>query len=430
MLALGLLVLLAPLPRVREIDLRLDSPPAAPGGVAVRLALPEHGRYADGAPVIVHVEGGWGPGGVTRIQAPLARYGFLEVRFAFPGGGPAGTGGEADLRGPGSVRVLADVLAYAAGLTRDRDGLTLAERAAPLTVLVDQVGVIGWSNGGNTAIVALAEHRAETRRVAWLATWESPLGDGAATALCGGHRDGPNPAYDPATGALDLSRLRWDPNLSLRLFGGGRGPAGALYFDANANGRADEREVVPAALPAPTPGAQLRFAYPLSLVREAQRSRLLEPWPEHLLGPGEAAEFWAVRDGAGRLLEAAAYHPDLIVMVLGTDRDHVQVAADHPHLFAAYDGWRRAECRWLRLNPDAAYLAAVTGTAPDGWTETVAGLPLTRRALPTQLLPADRAPAPILGLAAALELADRVHAGTVAPDLETPLEPVAPQGPR
>ena len=105
-------------------------------------------------------------------------------------------------------------------------------------------------------------------------------------------------------------------------------------------------------------------------------------------------------------------------MVLGGQPDHRITAADHPHLWAAYEGWRRAGLGWVRLNPDRAYLAAIAVTqAPP---ETPANAALTRASLPAGL-PSAQVPAALLCCAGALELADRVHAHRLDPDLEAVL---------
>lgn len=414
------LTLSAP-PRVREIDLRLDSRPAGPDGLAVRLAVPPRARYGDeGAPIAVLVPGGWGTGELRQIGVPLATEGFLEVRFEFPGGE------RSDLRGAGSVEALADVLAFAGGLASDRDGRTITELAAPLTALTDEVGLLGLSNGGNAAILALAQWDRKARGVGWVTTWESPIGDGAATALAGSRQDGVNPAYDPETGTFDFSTLTYAADQPVLLFGGPPGGHGAFYFELKADGRLGQGDYLPRALAVPGTAGLQQYVYPLSLTRAAESRGLAKPWPKHLLGSQAAAEFWSSRDASGHFLEATVNRPDLLAMVLGTDRDHVQAAPDHPHILAAYQGWLDAHIRWVRLNPDETYLKAVAGDAASSFLETVANLPLTRQTLPTQLVPFERIPRIVLMLAGAAEMADRYHAGTLAPDLDELLYPTAP----
>ncbi len=410
----GLVPVLAAAP-VREIDVRVPMGPRGGEAVAVRIAVPAQARYGHEAPIVIHVPGGWGPGRLDDLQAPLAALGFIELRFRFVG---------ADTRGPLATASLARVIAFAGGDAVTTDRQTLAGLAQPLVPLSRQVGLLGWSNGGNSAVLALAEHDDDTRGVAWVATWESPVGDGAPTALLGDRRSGPNRAYDATTGRLDLSTLAWEARLPVRLFGGQDGPAGGLYLDLDRNGRASAADVVPSALAAPAEADRVRFAYPMVLLAEAERRRLLPaPWPDHLLPSDEATEFWRRRNAAGRFLEAVVNRPELLTMVLGSTEDHVQAAADHPHVFATYDGWRQAKAQWVRLNPDRHYLATVTGARPADVVATPAGEALDRSQLVEHLVPLRSCFPAQLGAAAAAELADRVHASNWAAELTGLLAP-------
>lgn len=409
---------------LREIDLRVASEAAGPQGLAVRVALPPKPRYEAGAPVVVHVAGGWGAGDLAGAMAPLAPLGFIEVRFVFPGNarGSYQSGGLDDARGPRSLLALADVVAFATGAAKALDGRSLAEISAPIAPQPGNAGLLGWSNGGNQAVLVLARHSRKVQGVGWVVTWESPIGDGAATALAGDHRSGLNPAYDLNTGAVDYSRLRYGPDLPIAMFGGALGPPGAFYLDLNGSGRPDEGDVVPSALPVPGAGRPL-FAYPRSLVEAAAQRQLVPGWPVHLLPAGQIGEFWRDRDAAGSFVQARINREPLLAMVLGTERDHVQAAPDHPHIHAAYQGWLSARLSFVRLNPDRAYLAALTGAAAIGAPETPANTPLERLDLPPHLIPEGLLPDALLAAAAACELADRVATGNRDPDLAAVLAP-------
>ena len=43
-------------------------------------------------------------------------------------------------------------------------------------------------------------------------------------------------------------------------------------------------------------------------------------------------------------------------MVIASEKDHVQTAADHPHILIQYDGFREAKAQFVRINPDASYI--------------------------------------------------------------------------
>lgn len=413
-------LLAAPCRAVTETDLVLPSRVAEADRIAVRVAVPDTGRYGSQAPVVVHVPPGFDQGDPSRLGAPLAALGMIEIRFRFPDR----VAGAGDLRGPGSAQVVAEVIAFAGGEMRATDGRSLAEVVHPLTPISRRLGLIGWSNGGNQAICALAGHDRLVQSVAWLATWETPLGDGAQTGLPGTWRSGPNPAWRGAEGRLDLTLLAWSAELPVPAAVGPPGPRGAFYLDLDRNGAVSEADVLPAALPVPGPGPT-RFAYPTSLLTESALRGLPRQRPRHLLGAGEAAEFWSQRDGDGHFARVMLNRPELLVMVLGSARDHLSAAADHPHLRRAYDGWRAAGARFLRLNPDASYLAAVAGERGTAYFETPANLTIPAATLPALLVPEAVATDAQLVAAAAAELADRAHDGDLAADLERTRHPTS-----
>src|SRR5262249_17790784 len=150
---------------------------AAPGkGIAVNVIYPAKPRYPEGAPVAVVVPGGNGSDGLE-FSMHAAQAGFAEVRFAFPGGGTASfsSGGIYDNRGLESQQALKDVLLFAAGKTRDVQGKTIGE-LVPVKVAVGNLGIVGWDNGGNIAMVTLARFADQLQFVGWITFYESPLG--------------------------------------------------------------------------------------------------------------------------------------------------------------------------------------------------------------------------------------------------------------
>lgn len=395
-------------PSIGEVDLRVASDGAQPGQVAVRVCLPERGRWGELAPVVVVVPGGWTGSSLSRTLAPVAAHGCVEVRFCFTGegDGQAQSGGDRDQRGAASTRALAEVIAFASGLKSAVDGRSLAQIARPVVPLGRQVGLLALDNGGNSAILALARWAERCANVAWLATWETPIGDAAAMGLLGDRDQGPNPAYDVRTGLWDPSTLAWNAR-------------GFFYQDQDRNGRTSPDDYPVDALSLPQEDGSVRLAYPRVVLAAAGQRRLCgEPWPSTLLSPAEADAFWAERNAATAFGDAVAARPALLAMVLGSAVDHRQVAADHPHLWAAYDGWRRAGLGWVRLNPDRAYLTALAGADLATQPETPANAALTRETLPAQLLNAPQLPTALLLCAGALELADRAHADRREPDLE------------
>ncbi|MBM3496870.1 MAG: hypothetical protein FJX72_21500, partial [Armatimonadetes bacterium] len=247
-------------------------------GVAVRVFAPSRARFSAGAPVVVHVAGGvqaGGPNGRPDMQA----HGFVEVFFGFP------TDGGYDCRGPRSIRALADVIRFASGRASDVRGNSIADLTAPIKPLAQNCGLLGSSNGGNASIMAMALHGSEFADLAFYVSMESPIGEGAVAAELGGFGSPVNPAYDPASGRLDVGRLAWADDLPIGSFPrtGASGLKGALYFDMDGNGRHDPIADYPANAMVADIGGGTRAWYSPRLLREAERRSLLpRPRPTHV----------------------------------------------------------------------------------------------------------------------------------------------------
>ena len=402
-------------------------------GIVVRLLFPERPRYPEGTAAVVEVPGADSPGGVELPRLPrpdpyLAQ-GLVRVLFAFPGGGrpPFRSGGTYDHRGMNSLRALRDVVRFLRGELSDENGCRISD-LLPYPLL--QVGLIGLSNGGNTAVVALGLF-GEEMEVDWYVGWENPAGVQFTTVDLGS-REKPNPAYIPGSCRLtpegvlcdvDYSRLRWDPAARAR----GRGPQrthGALYHDLDGDGRYGPGDYALGAYTG-TLRDRLKRVYSTSALEAAVARGLLEPWPEDVATLEETREFWSIRDMSRYYDEAIAKRPELRVIVIGSVEDHVQGTPDYPHIVLHYRGWREAGIRWIRLNPDAAYVQAVLGRAVQA-ADNDANTPITYENIAGSLEP-ETIPDPIVQVAAVLELADRLRFNDWAPDLKRVLTE-GPQG--
>jgi len=354
----------SPGPIPASLGILTHVPSAACGrlGVAVRVLAPPKPRYEAGAPVAINVLGGFGPGAAAG-RPELTRFGFVELHFAFPGGGrgEARSGGSYDFRGPRSIRALADVIRFATGRLRDKEGRSLDELIPGMRVLYKNCGLIGRSQGGNACGLVMAEHGKEFPDLAFYASLESPYGEGAANAELGGFGQRLNPAYDPKTGKLDLSKLAYSPELS---------PAGkwrsspetarlrgALFFDMDGDGRFDPKRDFLECAVTWDPGDGIKAWYSPRLLREAERRRLYgKKRPAHFPTVAEAAAFWHWRDAAPSIPQAVRNCPRAAVIVYANERDHVQTAPDHPHILVQVEGFRKAGARFVRLNPDRCYV--------------------------------------------------------------------------
>ena len=111
----------------------------------------------------------------------------------------------------------------------------------------------------------------------------------------------------------------------------------------------------------------------------------------------------------------------LLVMHLQAVEDHVQTQPDYPHARAHLLGWADAAHAWYRLNPDTAYMLAVSSAAPgaDSFPDNEANTTVAWPAPESQMVP--NALAKSIKLAGALELADRAHAGDASMNLSATL---------
>ncbi|MEW6217012.1 MAG: hypothetical protein AB1543_04970, partial [Candidatus Bipolaricaulota bacterium] len=146
---------------------------------------------------------------------------------------------------------------------------------------------------------------------------------------------------------------------------------------------------------------------------------LFVPWPAGVATLDEARSFWAIRDMSRHYRTALEANPDLRVIVVGSAEDHVQRTPDFAHFVLQYQGWQEAGVRWIRLNPDAAYVLAV---APGvrGQSDNDANAAATYANIAC-FLASEGVPDPVLQLAAVVELSDRVVAGNWTPNLSGPL---------
>ena len=416
------------------------SPSAAGGetGIAVGVLAPLKARYAKGAPVVIHVPGGV-DSGATEGRPECAGLGFVEIRFAFPGGGRGdGTsGGTYDYRGPDCLRALADVIRFATGRLADKTGRRLQDLLPDTAILTSNIGLVGSSHGGNACGMVMATHGEEFPDLAFYASMESPYGIGSVNVELGGRAEGLNPAYNPETGVLDLSKLAWSNDLPpaspRRPQGAGTDLKGALFFDLDGDGRFAESKDFPANVPVQDLGHGPKAWYSPRLIQEAETRRLYgTKRPDHVPSLAESTEYWGWRDAAGSIAAAVRKCPAIAVIVYANEQDHVQAAPDHPHILAQVEGFRQAGAKFVRLNPDRAYVERILASggpavrAPQRpIPDNDAGVAWDRDSIRGGLEPQDM-PMPLFMQAAVCELADRVQARNWSKSLDAVLYPDAP----
>lgn len=395
------------IPPPSTFGVRVPSDAAGSEGVFVQVSLPSAPRYDNQqAPVVVHVAGGWDGVGVTEKSHGLADQGFIELDFNFPGSGLPGemSGGIYDERGENCIKALADVVQFAMGKQPDVYGHYLGEMIGEMEIAADNVGLCGWSNGGNATITAAGAFGEDVEGLAWIVNWESPVGDGMPN-VDAGVRENLNPAYDPDTGQFDESTVAFDASLRTP-----EGETGSLYFDIDKNGALDMAGDYLA------PYHLYQDIYYFSEWLRNAAENLGVPLPEHIATVEETANFWRWRNGEQWINKVIEANPDLMFIVEAGDVDHVQGAIDHPHVLIQYNGFLDAGARFVRLNPDRDYVEQVVGMtipeAVDNDAFAVYDHVSIRDALQPRDIPALRSN---LSVAAAVcELADRTRDDNVA----------------
>ncbi len=367
--------------------------PGDEGEVHVQARWPD--AEAEGPwPVAVLVHGAWDPLGTPLDDASLrpdVTAGLVSVHLDFPGNGR--TDGVNDRRGAGSRAALAAVLRWAAGETADLGGCTLPDRVPAADP--DAIYLVGTSNGGNLAVATLADPALSTPDVAGLVAWETPAGPQFTNVELG---------VEPTVYAAGTCAFAPDTGVTCaipdeRLHAGTVGGEEVLCFDEDGGGACDEADVLVRGVRDLQTG-QVLVSPTLAAAAEA-RGVL----PGGFADAETARDWWAERD-AGRLAAALVERrPDIPVLLLASEQDHVQSLVDHPHVYGLGEALQAAGAAWTRLNPGSEWL-------PTNIVDNAPNLPLSLTDPRGTLLPeAAETPPARLFAAAVTELADRRSSG-------------------
>lgn len=355
-------------------------------------------REGDRWPVVVFVHGGWYGEG-TPVEEGLTHLdvsdGLVAVHLDLPGTGLSG--GVDDRRGPAGRAAVATALRYAAGLLPDRGGCHLADRA--LAADVDDLYVLGASNGGNLAFATLGDPSLDLPPLRGLVAWEVPAGAAFATVQYGRELN----VYDPGTCALDDDHaIRCaDPDEPLVRVDGG------LCYDVDGDGAcAEDTDALVEGVYDPVSAREMLSPELLLALAEAGVDTRGYATPE------DARTWWRARDAAQSAAALVEAWPDLPVIMLASEEDHVQVGlSDHPHVYGLGESLQAAGVAWLRLNPGPEWLEMTDGANPPN-----APMRLDAPVL-TLLTEEDETPLEALLTAGVRELADRRAADSWADEL-------------
>jgi len=196
---------------------------------------------------------------------------------------------------------------------------------------------------------------------------------------------------------------------------------GGYYFDINQNGSVEfgtDYVVSPFIYEI---GETYQTYYSVRITEAATNQNLFpDDPPNHLTTLEQTIEFWFWRDGVNWFEQAVQKIPNLMFIVEASETDHVQSAPDHPHVLIQYQGFLEANCRFVRLNPDRAYVEFIhKRSAPDA-TDNDAFTSFDHQTIRTALEPPRQGgyPIGITVAAAACELADRTKHGNLKPQID------------
>lgn len=434
----------------KSVSTYVPSAAAEGQGIAVNVIYTGKARFKDGAPVAVVAPGGVGPDGLS-FNMHAAQVGAVEVRFAFPGGGTPqfGTKGTFDSRGARSIEAFRDVLLFAGGRKNDYKGRSFEELMAPvIKVNPANLGIVGWDNGANIALVTMAKYGIDSKEnsaqeaqpqdvidfVKWLALYEAPVGSMFSPANLGSSSDLlRNKHYregSAATGNLliDYRKLKWkerafrNPNKFSGKKRGLPGIKGVLFFDDNDNDIWEESREY-AFNPALDTELTKQY-FPPQVTAACQRLKVFgDEWPTNVATVAQAEEYFSERDGSLYIPQITSQFPKLLVSMFASAVDHNQQQLDHPHICFLYNLFLTNKVRWLRLNPDPCYMGAISGLSAFNFVNNKPNNPLDPSTLITQLEPEGIVPDYVCMQGMVAELVDRLKTRNLVYPITQPLAP-------
>lgn len=331
-----------------------------PDGLTLELIYPERQTwFAEGAPVVVVLGGGFGPE-IVPLDDPgymlRTDLGIVQVIVDFPGGErPFSTPGFSDHRGSSARKAVSLALRYAAGWIRDSQDCAIEERV-PVRLSGIPLMIHGESNGGNLAFATLADSGRELPPVGAITTFETPAGAQFAAVELGTPGQG-LPIYQEGVCSweresglcceIDDSLLAWAPDAMKD------GQKGAIYYDLDQSGTFEAGVDYAIWGLRPQEGKDVSLVFSPSLTRTIEAKELEVPG---LRSSKDSSLFWATRDASRSAEDALARFPDLAVIAVGTRADHLAAVSDHAHVSGLASVLHAVGSRWIRVNPDASYV--------------------------------------------------------------------------
>ncbi|MGA2489575.1 MAG: hypothetical protein ABSF99_05230 [Anaerolineales bacterium] len=416
--------------------------------IAIMVASPQTPRYTEGAGVVVVASPIFTETNGFMTDPDLPSLGLIQVSYLWPGKSDSKTkaksSGEFDYGGDQSVKVLRDVIRFAANRMADKSGRYIVSLTS-VAPLVGEVGVYAFSDAGIDAIRAFALYGAQMQGLGYFIGREVPTVDSISCMEIGHYNDSGQPVYNPfykypasySTTALTLnySNVRWDPSY----ISSTSKAVGIPYLDLDGNGSLGSGDFVfDGQIPVMFGKRYYSTALEAALLSNGALS--LAAWPADLATLQEAAQAWKIRQTPGlfETMQADDIIKDMKVMLVFAQNEHAQVAQDKPHIHQLYQGFRFEARLWVRLNPDLSYAESMFQIAGTGSQENAGITPTPVSMLDFPDNPADTQPSDwtkigdyaypnqgqadrLVPLAAVAEMADRTHAGSWDANLDAVL---------
>ena len=337
--------------------------------IAVMVASPLTPRYPEGAGVVVVASPVFTETDGFMTDPDLTTLGLIQVSYLWPGRTDQRTGvkssGTFDYGGDLSVKILRDVIRFAANRMADKSGRYMVSLTS-VSPLVEEVGVYAFSDAGLPAIRALSLYGTQLQGLGYFIGREIPTVDTTSCLEIGTYNAAGQPVYNPfyiyptsfSSTALTLNytNLRWDSTFTSIY----SKAVGRPYLDLDGNGKLGSTDYVFDGQ-IPVMFGKRYYSTTLTAALLANGALSLFAWPADLATPQEAAQAWQIRQTPG--LFAAMQSDEIIqnmkVMLVFARNEHAQVVQDKPHIHQLYQGLRFEARLWVRLNPDRAYVESL-----------------------------------------------------------------------
>ncbi len=331
------------------------------GQIAVRIDVPIEPRYGESAPIVV-VASTWFVDKYNLEATPFhleynpVDVGAISISHLWPGKTDPESGvqseGTYDFGGPNSLAALRDTIRYALGIIPDVEGRYLDE-IITVEPLYDNVGMFASSHAGVVATNVMAYYGETLTGLKYFVGRENPTMAEMYPLEIGHFNDQRVPIYNPyyqhegytpTSINVDYTHLAWIQN--------GAFPEGRPLFEVPG-----DRDYV-LDDKGPNINGQRWFSHALTQALLDNGVFTLADWPDDLATPQQTADFWPYRITVNNYGLIGEKLPELRVLIPFAAADHVQAAADKPHIRQAYDGFRKTAGLWTRLNCDLVYVQA------------------------------------------------------------------------